>query len=206
MRWAGQPPGFLGPGKQVLPSQHLSRCHGEQLSTLATRSLPKPWLPWFLSWPLSTFDSHGLTPGHQTYGLLLLSPVLVRITFHSPFPSPVAVVAFLPNRLICFLWRHMILLKSLVLQEKTKDAPFFLMVALKENASLSEDTTIQSSLRRETQQVSASTDGISVHPGTLEIDACLSHNLGGSLEGQMGVVNSPSWLSFLRVHTHLSQT
>lgn len=44
----------------------------------------------------------------------------------SLFPSPVLLLpSWLLDRLICFLWRHMILLKSLALQEKKKDAPFF---------------------------------------------------------------------------------
>ena len=164
----------------------------------------KPWLPSFLSCPLGTSDSLGLTSGRQTYRLLFLSPVLVRITFLSPFSlHPVLLLpSWLLDRLVCFLWGHMMLLKSFcTLGEEWRCSFFPSWLHWKTHCS-PQTCTIQSSFRRETQQVSASTDWVAAHPGTLVIDACLSHrHLEVLWKVRWGVVNSPSWLSSLHVHT-----
>lgn len=59
----------------------------------------------------------------------------------SPFSlHPVLLPSWLLDRLICFLWGHMMLLKSLYSRRRMKMLLFSLMVALKENPLWSKDT------------------------------------------------------------------
>lgn len=162
----------------------------------------KPWLPSFLSYPLGTSNSLGLTSGHLTYRLLFLSHVLVRIIFlHFPFTlccclpgSLTGWFAFYEDTWCCW--------SLCTLGEEWRCSFFPSWLHWKKTHCGPKTRTIQSSFRRETQQVSASTDCIAAHLGTLVIDACLSHrHLEVLWKVRWGVVNSPSWLSSLHVHT-----
>lgn len=145
----------------------------------------KPWLPWFLSWPLSTFDSHGLTSGHQTYGLCLSLCCRIGISFSFPFTH--AVVAFLAP------WQVDLLMKtwycwSLCSRRRQKMLLFSSWLHWRKRITVRRHARTRVHLGRETQQVSASTDG-DICPSWAPWDRCLSvTHLGRFSEGQMGVV------------------
>ena len=150
-------------------------------------------------------DSHGLTSGHQTYRLFFFKPCVGKnyVSF-SLSPSPCAVVAFLaPWQVdLLFMKTHDAAEVFGTPGEEWRCSFFSSWLHWKKTHRCPKTRTIQSSFWRETQQVSASTDWISVHPGTLEIDACLSpRHLEVLWKVRWGVVNSPSWLSSLHVHT-----